>query len=335
MITVSISGYYMVLRKDVANLAGVSQSSVSYYINSNGYVSAKAGKRIQKAIDELGYTPNQIARSLKIKDSKQFLFFCNEIRNSFYSEIVYCATMSAKKVGYTIMFTCVVDDDKYIKKMCGYQISGVFTSNSMMKLEHINEMAKRNIPIVMLRDIKWNNIDPSVTQIKIDYSYIMQDICNHLKSEGYKNIVYISGSHSAKKKNLDEKTKSFLKENGNNPENVIYGILNAEDAYSQVVTNYSKANCPDAFACTNDVVAMGVMKGISDIGLKPSDIGIVGFDNSLSSKFVIPTLSTVDIKMKDIGNIVIDSLMKKLEGGVVEDYIIQPKLIIRQSSTRS
>ena len=325
----------MASRKDVANLAGVSPSSISYYINGNGYVSAKSVEKIQKAIDELGYTPNQIARSLKIKDSKQFLFFCNEVRNPFYSEIVYCATMSAKKLGYTIMFTCVVDDDEYIKKMCGYQISGVFASNNRIKIEHINKMAKRNIPIVMLRDIKWDDIDPSVTQIKIDYSYIMQDICSHLKNEGYKNIVYISGSHSEKKNNIDEKTKSFLKANDSNSENIIYNILNAEDAYLQITSNYSKTNSPDAFVCTNDAVAMGVIKGITDIGLKVPDIGVVGFDNSLNSKFIIPTLTTVDIQIKNIGNTVIDLLMEKLKGDIVEDHIIQPELIIRQSSIRS
>ncbi len=107
------------------------------------------------------------------------------------------------------MFSCVVDDDKYIKKMCGYQISGVFVSNNKIDIKHINAMVKRNIPIVMLCDIKWNDIDENVVQIKVDYSSIMQDIYDHLKKQGYKNIVYISSSFS--KKNLDEKTKSFLK----------------------------------------------------------------------------------------------------------------------------
>ena len=85
----------MASRKDVAREAGVSAASVSYYINNNGYVSAEARKRIQEAIEKLNYSPNQIARSLKIKDSKQFVFLCNEIRNPFYAQLVYRATNAA------------------------------------------------------------------------------------------------------------------------------------------------------------------------------------------------------------------------------------------------
>ena len=75
----------MVSRKDVAKLANVSPASVSYYINNSGYVSKEAGERIQKAIDKLGYVPNQTASALRSQSRKQFVFLCNEIRNPFYS----------------------------------------------------------------------------------------------------------------------------------------------------------------------------------------------------------------------------------------------------------
>lgn len=322
-------------RKDVAKLAGVSPASVSYYVNGNGYVSADTGRKIQKAIDELHYTPNQIARSLKIKDSKQFLFFCNEIRNPFYAELVYRATKSAQKDGYLIMFTSVIDDDNFINKMCSYQISGVFASNGKLKLKQINDIAKRNIPVVMLRDIEWADLDKRVTQIKVDYSSIMQEIVNHLKNEQYKDIFFISSSKSKEENRIDEKTRNFLLANENKEENVIYNITSTKDAYQYVIDNFTKNSSPDAFVCTNDAVAIGVMRAVSDIGLKIPDVAVVGFDNSFNSQFAVPSLTSVDIDMYEVGNVAIDLLIKKLHNEVLDDFVIKPKLIVRESSVKT
>lgn len=319
-------------RKDVAKLAGVSPTSVSYYVNENGYVSVDAGRRIQNAIDELAYTPNQIARSLKVKDSKQFVYFCNEIRNPFYAELVYKATKVAQKEGYLIMFTSVIDDDEAIKKICSYQISGVFASNSKIKLERINAIAKKNIPVVMLRDIEWENIDKRVTQIKVDYSYIMNDIVYHLNDNNYKNIIFISSSITSEIENIDEKTKNFIKANNNNKNSVIYNISSTKDAREYIVTNYTQTNCPDAFVCANDAVAIGVIRGLTEIKINVTNVAVVGFDNTLSSQFTLPTLTTVEIDSENIGAISIELLMKKLKNEVVDDYVISPKLIIRESS---
>lgn len=323
----------MVSRNDVAKLAGVSSTSVSYYINNSGYVSNSAREKIQKAIDELSYTPNLIARSLKERDSKLFLFFCNEIRNPFYAELVYNATVAAQKVGYTIMFTSIIDDDDIIEKMCGYQLSGVFASNNRIKLEHINALAKRDIPIVLLRDKEWSNLDKRVIQIKVDFSNIMDEIISHLNKEGFNDIRYISSSKLYKKDCMDEKTNSFIRAIHEDDKKVIYNISSSYDAYKYIIENYNKMNMPEAFVCSNDAVAIGVMRGINELELSLSDIAVVGFDNSFNSQFTLPSLTTVDIGMSQIGELAINMLVENLNGKDVRDYVIKPQLIIRDSST--
>ena len=322
----------MVSRKDVAVLAGVSPASVSFYVNKSGYVSAAAKERIQKAIDELGYTPNLVARSLKIKDNKQFLFFCNEIRNPFFSELVYRATVAAKKLGYSIIFSCVVDDEDYIRKLCGYQVAGVFAPNTKISNAIIEEIVKKDIPVVLLCDRDTDDINAKVTKIKVDYSHISHDIVAHLKDGNYSNTVYFSGSLSEEE--VDDKTASFISAYNIGALDIKYNITSSDKAYRYVKEFYTKESHPDSFCCTNDAVAMGVLKGLHELGLRVPDVAVIGFDNTVESNIVIPGITTVDIDMKEMGNIAIDLLMKKVRGQEAENHYAEPKLIIRESSQR-
>lgn len=325
----------MVSRKDVAELAGVSPASVSYYINDSGYVSAKARIKIQKAIDTLGYNPNQIARSLRNKDSKQFVFFCNEIRNPFYSELVHRATKAALKEDYVTLFSPVVNNDKYIKKVCGYQVSGVFASNNRIGVDAINTMVQQNIPVVVLRDIEWENLDPRVTQIKVDYSTIMEEICSHLQKQGGDTIHYISSSLSEEKKMVDEKTKAYMHALKNSQPHILYGLADTSEAYKGVLEQYDANSMPDAFICTNDAVAFGVLKAVTEKGLSvPEDVMVVGFDNSYISEYSVPSLTSVDIHSEQMGDLAIQLLIAKLKGEQISDHIVTPRLVIRKSSSR-
>lgn len=323
----------MASRKDVAALAKVSQASVSYYVNKSGYVSAQAGERIQKAIDALGYRPNQIARSLRCQDSKQFVFLCNEIRNPFFSQLVHHATQEAIKQGYVILFSTVVDDQEYIEKIFGYQISGVFASNNRLDEKSINDLAAQGIPIVILRDIEWKQLNPNVTLIKVDYKRIFNVIINHLKVQGFQRFFYLSSAKSLAY--ADEKTLNFLDETQSGQQTVSYQISDPQKGYDKVLELKDELRKNDAFICTNDAVAFGVRKALDTLDYSvPNDIAVVGFDNTIDSKFTVPGITTVDIQAEKIGSIAISLLNKKLQGIDVEDYIIEPQLLVRGSSNR-
>lgn len=323
----------MASRKDVAILAGVSPASVSYYVNKNGYVSEKAGRKIQKAIDELNYTPNLIARSLKIKDTKQLLFLCNDIRNPFYSQLVHRATKSAAKYGYICMFSPVVNNPEYIKRILSYQVSGVFASNNKMEVSQINKIAKSKVPVVLLRDLDWDGLDSNVTLIKVDFSTIMKEIIEHLVDEGCSTIHYIASSSL---NNLDAKSTAFIKAMESNSYSIIENISATNEAYDTVFQKYeSKESFPNAFVCTNDGVALGCIRAIIDRGLRvPEDVKVVGFDNTNISQFSSPKISTVDINSDEIGEIAVSKLLNKINSKEESNELIKPRLIIRESSKK-
>lgn len=326
----------MASRKDVAREAGVSAASVSYYINHNGYVSEEAGKRIQAAIEKLNYSPNQIARSLKIKDSKQFVFLCNEIRNPFFAQLVYKATKEAYREDYFILFSNVINDDNYLRKICSYQVSGLFLSNGRIQEETLQMFVKQRIPTVMLQDIRWDNIDENISRIEIHNEVIFKEIIAHLQENGYHDSCYISSSRSEKRGELDEKTINFMEAAGSsNKHSIIYNIADAREAFDYIIHTYTKSNCPDSFICSNDAVAVGVVKGVLELGLKiPQDVAVIGYDNTFQSQFGVPSITSVDIKTETLGETVIQMLLDKVRGLSVPDYEIYPKLMIRESSRR-
>ena len=324
----------MASRKDVAELAKVSQASVSYYVNKSGYVSAEAADRIQKAIDTLGYRPNQIARSLRCKDSKQFVFLCNEIRNPFFSQLVHQATQEAINQGYVILFSTVVDDPAYIEKIFGYQISGVFASNNRLDEKSINDLAAQGIPIVILRDIEWKKLNPNITLIKVDYEKILKTIITHLEENGFRRYFYFSSSRNPG--SADEKTLKFLDATNGKTQTVFFQISDPQKGFDQVINIKDEIRVNDAFICTNDAVAFGVRKALDTLEYSvPNDVAVIGFDNTIDSKFTVPGITTVDIEADKIGAIAISLLTKKLQGINVEDYIIEPKLLVRGSSNRA
>ena len=325
----------MVSKKDVAREAGVSATSVSYYINKSGYVSAEAGKKIQAAIERLHYTPSQIARSLKIKDSKQFVFLCNEIRNPFFAQLVYQATREAYRQDYSILFSNVIDDEQYLKKICGYQVSGVFVSNNRISCEAIESVRQFGIPIVMLQDSDWESFHPDITLIHIEQKDIFGEITRHLYENGFKRLHYISGAVSSG--SPDEKTKAFLAAaNLDGERNVSYDITTSEQAAVYIRTSWRKIGYPDAIICTNDAVAEGVIFGLNELGIRvPKDVGVVGYDNTFQSRFYIPSISTVDFGGDMLGKMIIKMLIDKMQGKQVGNKSITPVFLARASSTRN
>ncbi len=321
----------MVTRRDVAELAGVSPATVSYYINGKNYVSKETGEKIARAIETLGYRPNLIAKSLKSKDTRQLVFLCNEIRNPFHAQVAYDVTNIAYEHGYTMLFCNVIDDVEYINRLCGYQVSGFFIATSKISVKAINSIAEKNIPVVFLTDMVKPEIDTRVSRIIIDYSYVMDELIKVMKRKGVKSICYISSALDGE----DGKTESV--KNAVGRENVslkiLYGIASAKSAYEEFVKNFKNTELPHGCVCANDAVAAGVLRAAYDMGYRcPEDILIAGIDNTIDSDISIPSITTIDNRKEEISKKAIEMLLKKIREEEVSDYVIRTTVRYKEST---
>jgi LacI family transcriptional regulator len=328
----------MPTRKDVANLAAVSPTLVSYYINSSGYVGKENKVKIQHAIEKLNYRPNLIAKSLKLKRTNQLVLICNEIRNPFHSELVFGTTQLAYSKGFIMLFSNIVDDPKCIERICGFQVSGVIIASDKVDSKHINEIVRMDIPVVILTNINMNNLDNKVSQIKVDGYKAIRKLLRHVISKGHKNIAWISSCPSSKYNHIDRKTSGFLDEamaQGLKEKSLyfIYDTASAIKAYEKVKELLKYKNAPTAYICANDAVAIGVLRAAHDNGLKvPEDIVVTGFDNSENSKLSIPALTTVDLCASRMSEVAVNMMLQKLSGKNVNSISVEGEVIIRDST---
>ena len=119
-----------VTRADVAKLAGVSETIVSYVINNNRYVARDKRKRVEEAVKELNYRPNNMARALKGKQSNQLLFIADHITNEYFSSIVSEMDKYAYDAGYLISLCANRNTPEFISQVISRQYDGIIVSSA-------------------------------------------------------------------------------------------------------------------------------------------------------------------------------------------------------------
>lgn len=325
-------------RKDVARLAGVSTATVSYYINSSGYVSKEKRRRIAEAIEELDYQPNLIAKSLKVKDTKQIVFLCSEIKNPFHAHVAYQAATEAYRHDYTILFCNVIDDEKYIARICSYQVSGVFIATNRLPPEAIQRITSRHIPVVMLDERINPDIPKEVSRIILDYNEVMGKTVDLMVERGKSNLIYLSSNPADDLTVNDGKTDAVIQAAGAHPGcpglTVERGMTSALDAYRLVMDRYRDRVAPgSAFLCTNDDTALGIMRAMQDLGFSvPRDIAVVGVGNTYLSEMSVPRLSTIDVEIDLLSRQAIQMLVRRSGQEEMQDLWIKARLIERETT---
>ncbi len=322
----------------MASLAGVSTATVSYYINNSGYVSKEKRQRIAKAIEELDYQPNLIAKSLKVKDTKQIVFLCSEIKNPFHAHVAYQAATEAYCHDYTILFCNVIDDEKYIARICSYQVSGVFIATNRLPPEAIQKITSRHIPVVMLDERINPDIPQEVSRIILDYSEVMEKTVDLMVKRGKSSLIYLSSNPADDLTVNDGKTDAVMRAVGAHPccprLTVERGMTSALDAYRLVMERYRDRVAPGtAFLCTNDDTALGIMRAMQDLGFSvPRDIAVVGVGNTYLSEMSVPRLSTIDVEIDLLSRQAIQMLVRSGSQEEVQNLWIKARLIERETT---
>ncbi|ABY95668.1 MULTISPECIES: LacI family DNA-binding transcriptional regulator [Thermoanaerobacter] len=325
--------------KDIAKLANVSITTVSRVINNKTEgVSEETRNRILQLVKELGYQPNAIARGLVTKKTKTVGLIIPDISNPFFPDIARGVEDSAHIYGYNV-FLCNTDDNlekesEYINALKEKYVDGIiFTSSSIPKHEHITDLIKSGIPVVIMdRRIDSEDIY-GVFLDNYEGGYIAT---KYLIDLGHKRIGCITGPlYISNAIERLEGYKRALVDNEIEVDNRLIfegdykinsGIIGAEKLLEHEVT---------AIFASNDLMAYGAYKAIRSYGYKiPDDISVVGFDDIQLSQILEPQLTTIRQPAYDMGLAAARMLIKLVEGKKLKKKIInfRPQLIIRQST---
>ncbi len=327
----------MPTREDVAKLAGVSSTSVSYYVNKTGYVSKEHGEKIQLAIDMLGYKPNFVAKSLKTKNSKQLVLLCNQVKNPFHADLISKITEIAYKEGFMMLFSNVLTEKDYIDRICSYQVDGVFIVSDNVLPADINRICSHGINVVLINNMTWTDVDRRVSRISIDLTDSVKSLVSMVLQKGNTNCLCITSLQHEEQIENDKKLigvkEAFIENNiPLKNENFLLHINSEEDIHKALPDIINGKNPPDAYVCCNDSTALSVLGLLNRYGIDvPGKVIVTGIDNIPSSQFSYPKLTTVDIPAGEIAIQAMKIMVDKTKGNEVQDYAVKTKVILRET----
>ncbi|MFU0799062.1 MAG: HTH lacI-type domain-containing protein [Xylanivirga thermophila] len=330
--------------KDVAKEAGVSIATVSYIINKNPKesISQETIDRVNEAIKKLNYVPNLSARSLasnktnligvvipQTEPGKKFMF-----NNPFYGEFLSSVEYVARTKGYHVLISGTDANQSYLEVAKKRSLDGIIIVG-MYDEDFYEDLKKSQIPIVLVDSYCKDHYFHS---IQINDRYGGYIATKYLIEKGHRKIAYITGMLKKGGVN-DHRLLGYidaLKE-ANIPfqdECVYSGNVGYEYGIEVADLIYKRGNRETAIFCSADIMAMGVMKGLKNRGLRiPQDISIMGFDDSYISKLLDPALTTVkqDINLKGCtaANIIIDIAENRIKGK--QDVILPLEIVERES----
>lgn len=336
---------------DVANLAGVSQSTVSFVLNNNKKIaiSDEVKKKIYDAVEQLNFKPRVKRKNFtKMSDNTIALFIPN-VSNLFYPDLIKCVDQYASLKGFRLIIINTNRDAKneeyYFDLLTNIKIAGIIYGFTPT-LSDIDSIRSLHIPLIVIGEsLAVLNADV----ISLNSFKSGEIIAKHLYELGHRKIAYITtptDTISISRKNRLYGIEKFLldKEDtilkvlmDNNEQELPNSNYELEIGYNMInrliISNFDVT----AIICTNDMIAYGVIKSLTENNIKiPDEISVCGFDNLLFSSLITPSLTTIDHCTNQRCRLAIDILVDKITGNFAFPMKInyEPILIKRNSTSK-
>ncbi|GGC83139.1 LacI family transcriptional regulator [Thalassobacillus devorans] len=323
---------------DIAKMANVSRTTVSRVLNNNGYVSESARKRVMQVVEETGYIPSVSAKSLRTKRSGVIGVILPKISTETASRVVGGINEVVSKEGFQILLTDTElhheKEIEYIRLLQSRHVDGIIllATNVNDPLLHAIEEAK--LPFISLGQEL-----PGVTSIVYDDYHAAVDMTTMILQKGHKKIAYIGVGEEdpavgvlRKKGFMDTMKKAGITVEENW---CSYGDFSIESGYESMkqIINSNRENSPTAVFVVTDRMAIGAMEYLKEQGFRiPEDMAITGIGAAVMSKYITPSLTTIDYFNKDAGSKAAELLLEQLQGKNTRKKITQNYRLIKRDS---
>ncbi|CAM4136507.1 LacI family DNA-binding transcriptional regulator [Lederbergia lenta] len=333
--------------KDVAKFANVAPSTVSRVIADNPRISEKTKKRVREAMEELGYHPNFIARSLASQSTEVIGLVMpgsadKTFQNPFFSNILRGLSESAHEKNYALQMTTgkTVDEiyENVVHMVQGGRVDGLVLLNSRADDKIMEYLRKRDFPFVVIGKPYMH--EEEITHVDNDNFRASKEATEYLLELGHESIAFIGGDLSLVV-TIDrllgyEKALRIAGIELNN-QYVIHEEFLREGGREAISELLKLSDHPTALVVADDLMALGVLNTLAELNISvPEDISIVSFNNVLFAEVANPQLTSVDINIFTLGYEAAKNLILKINNPnePVKRIIIPHKLIIRESSAK-
>lgn len=336
---------------DIASTIGVAPMTVSRVVNGKGYVSEETRELVMKAVEEMNYRPNGLARSLKRQRTETVGLVLGDISNPYSTEIANAVREALSARGFNL-FICISEhsareDIAAFDALVDHNVDGIIVATRSNKEgdERLTWIANGNVPAVVVgRDFHHELVD----SISADNFKGGFEATQHLIDLGHKRIAFIGASFENRSnlKRLQGYLSALTEHGLPIDERLITGrkeTINEVPGYSTEKIGYegmkrllSLPKRPTAVFARNDFTAVGAMTAIKEAGLLiPKDLAVVGFDDTPLALHTLPPLTTVRQPMRLQGQLAAELLLRRIaakEFVETENRVLECELIVRQST---
>lgn len=334
--------------KDVAEAAGVSTQTVSRVINFRPDVSPETKERVQKVIEELGYSPNVIARSLVRGRSNTIGVVGWGLGYYGPTSIFLGIEQKTHELGFSLLLSLLNDFDSIqiddiLNNLLSRQVDGIIWAvpgNDNLAGELSMRFREISLPMVYLNKRQTQQ----EIVVAMDNRLGGRIATQHLVDEGYQRIGIITGPTDWwEAQERESGWRDVVTEAGldSSNQNIVNGDWSAASGEAGLRKLLAKSSDIDAVFVCNDQMALGALKASRNLEIDvPQELGIVGFDDIPEAEYFYPPLSTIYQNAEELGVMAVEQLCKiiraRRDNLDIDTEVLwaEPKLVVRNSSIR-
>ena len=301
--------------KDVAERSGTSLGTVSRVLNGSASVSANARERVEKAIEELGYSPNAGARQMRSGRSGLVGILLPSLDLPFFGILAQALEQALFEHGYHCLI-CNTDENeenerRYVATLISQKVDGIIVA-WVMATKNFSRLSDAATPIIAV-DRSPDGREEDL--VSVDHRAGGRLMAEYLLRLGHTKISVIGApTHSKPIALRIEGIKEVLQENGLEPMQIALGKEHSFDACFRLARGVFDADPPTALIGTTDIAAIGAIHAAHELGLRiPRDISVIGFDNLPQSAHIFPALTTVDQPIRLLGTLAAEKLLNRID----------------------
>lgn len=330
--------------RDVARLSGVSISTVSLALNETGRVSAGTYQKIWTAAQAVGYAPNPVAQSLKSGRSRLIGMVVGDISNPFFGQML----KGVERVALASNHLVIVSDSgakasqelAILDQLSSQRVAGIILSPHGSSPEYAARINSLKMPLVLV-DHKIDGV--ACDFVGSDNVLASAMLTEHLIRFGHRRIAHIAGR--AGLYTTGKRLQGFVETMRAagievDPTLVVDGDYEGERAYAEVMRLITRADRPTAILAANNVMALGALQAINDLGFKcPQDISLTSIDDVPWGNVIQPRITMAVQQVDELARVAAEWLLERINARsgpvpVPREHILVPRLVVGQSCAR-
>ncbi|MBM6615564.1 LacI family DNA-binding transcriptional regulator [Desemzia sp. RIT804] len=323
----------MVTINDIAKKAGVAKSTVSRYLNG-GSVSQKTKAKIERIVNETGYSPNTFAQSLKAKHTKMIGIIVPRLDSYSANEVLSSIDRKLRAKGYQLLITntdqMIEREIENIYTLAKQKVAGIILMATVITEEHHKAIAEVDVPVLLLGQ-QAEGLH-SIGHQEFEAGYAMGNYAGSLE---HKNFLYFSVFK-------EDVAVGQLRANGvlsafeKWPDihvDILETSFSFQKAYELALEVLPKTKAT-YILCATDNIAMAVLKAAHTLNKNiPSDFSLSGFGGYEVTSIVSPSITTVKYGYKELGEVAVDQLFHLINREEVKNNVLISNTLIKREST--